>query len=152
MMRKKRFLKYKKDIPKIGKIEEIITEEEFEEKFKYPKNSVKADYYVKYILTHPNLGVVWLIEASKKRLDRELKQLEESARIFKSLNVKIDNYLLVLNSIDRRSKKLYKTEPFTLKPLKTIYKKINEKSLKMYKINSKRVFLIYRDDFKLLEK
>ena len=136
-----------RDIPPMGKIKKIVYAPEWGDKFDYPLEDLPvADYYVEY--EHiASLGAFWLIEASKKNLHKEIKQLEASANFFKQKNINVNGYLIVLDELSRRSKQKYQLKPYTAKPLKIVYEKIDYSNTKEYKICSKPLFVVFRHEF-----
>ena len=142
----------KKDIPPMGRLKKVIHACQWKEVFNYPLESIPvADYYVvfEHIL---HVGAVWIIEASTKNLHKKIKQIESSADFFKKEKINVDGYLIVLDSLSRRSQKKYILKSATNIPLKIIKEKIGNNNNRQYKILNKPLFVVYRKEFRRFRK
>lgn len=142
----------KDDIPPIGIIKNIDYAPQWNNKFGYPLNKPIADYYVEFNYNHNNFGSRYLIEASKSNLYGQILQIEESAEFFRSKNIIVDTYLIVIDRLSDRDKKKYKLKDFTFKPFKQIFERIDWSDEKAYLVCKKPLFAIFREHFDRLRK
>lgn len=141
----------KKDIPPLGKINNISYACQWKAQFNYPLNEIKvADYYIDYEFGG-NKSVFWLIEACKSHLHQNLKQLETSAIFFKRNNIQVDGYLIVIDELTKNDKYRYSLKESTSKPLRELEEKTGYKNKFPRLIFKKPIFVVFRDDFKRLK-
>ncbi len=142
-----------KDIPYLlPRIKNISYAPEWKKQFNYPLNEIPvADYYVEYEFS-AGKSVYWLMEACDSHLHQNLKQLEESAIFFKTNNIQVDGYLIVIDNLSRNDNRRYDLKESTNKPLKEICDRSGYKETNARLQYKKPTFLIFRKDFKRLLK
>lgn len=132
-------------IPKITIIKEAVPPQDWKARFNYPIETAPcADFYIIF-QSIKDFGGVYLIECSQSNLRKKILQLSRSAEVFKSLNVHIDNYLIVLgklNSADQRKYKL--TKHPTLQYAYQIKSKAGNDIKDFLKIDGRNIMLIYK--------